>query len=146
MFGQLLKQATNKHLKLDYKQLALFRYATHYSQTVSSHLSEALGILSLNTSRLLKTIFILGCTSTFLTAILIPLTEGYGDFVATVVFIFLCPFLLIYCIHAFKIGEIEIKSFTVKRSDSPGGFWFGIVIYSTFAISVLSIMFWRTYT
>jgi hypothetical protein len=99
-----------------------------------------------NTSRSLKTIFILGCVSTFLTAVLIPQSEGYGNFVATIVFIFLSPFLLVYCIHAFRAGEIEIKSISVKRSDSPRGFWFGIVIYSAFAIFTLSTLFWQAYT
>ena len=103
--------------------------------------------LKLNTSRLLKTIFILGCISTFLTAIIIPQSEGYyGDFVGLIIFIFLCPFLLVYCIHAIKTGEIEVKQLTVKRSESPGYFWLGIMIYFLFSICILSIFFERTYT
>jgi hypothetical protein len=103
--------------------------------------------LKLNTSRLLKTIFILGCISTLLTAILIPQSEEYyGNFVGLIIFIFLCPFLLVYCIHAIKTGEIEVRSFTVKRSESPGYFWFGILLYLLFSIYILIIMFQRTYT
>ncbi|MBG9993329.1 MULTISPECIES: hypothetical protein [unclassified Pseudoalteromonas] len=102
--------------------------------------------LKLDTSRLLKTIFILGCTCTLLAFVFTPQAEGYGNFIATIVFLFLCPFLLIYCIHSIKMGEIEIKSITVKRSDSPGGFWFGIFIYATFSTFIMYSLIWQTYT
>lgn len=100
----------------------------------------------MNTSRLLKIIFILGCLATLLGLVFTPQTDGYGDFVATIVFIFLCPFLLVYCVHAVKNGEIEVKSITVKRSESPSGFWFGIFIYATFSIFTLCTLIWQAYT
>ena len=100
----------------------------------------------MNTSRLLKTIFILGCVFTLLAFVFTPRIEGYGDFVATIAFLFLCPFLLVYCLHAVKNGEIEIKSITVKRSESPEGFWCGIVMYAAFSIFTLCTLIWQAYT
>lgn len=106
---------------------------------------KAIANLKLNTSRLLKTIFILGCIVTFLVFLFTPQSEEFGDFVATIVFLFLGPFLLVYCIHAVKTGEVEIKSITVKRTDSPGCFWFGIFTYATFSICILCTLIWQTY-
>jgi hypothetical protein len=99
-----------------------------------------------NTSRLLKTIFILGCLATLTALVFTPQSEGYGNFVAKIFIIFLCPFLLVYCVHAIKNGEIELSSITVKRSESPAGFWFGIAIYATFSIFTLYTLIWQTYT
>ena len=107
---------------------------------------KAITNLRLNTSRLLKTIFLLGCIFTFLVFVFTPQYGGFGDFVAIIAFLFLCPFLLVYCIHAVKTGEIKVKSITVKRCESPGCFWFGIVIYATFSIFVLCTLIWNTYT
>jgi len=107
---------------------------------------KAITNLRLNTSRLLKTIFLLGCIFTFLAFVFTPQSEGFGDFVAFIVFLFLSPFLLVYCLHAVKTGEIEIKAITVRRSESPGCFWLGIVTYATFSIFVLFTLIWNTYT
>lgn len=107
---------------------------------------KAITNLRLNTSRLLKTVFLLGCIFTFLVFLFTPQSEGFGDFVAIIALLFLYPFLLVYCIHAVKTGNIKVKSITVKRSESPGCFWFAIVIYATFSIFVLCTLIWNTYT
>ena len=142
----LLLEIDNRKKGIPPKTSFKSKLSTYTDKKNDGVIVKAISELKLNTSRLLKTIFILACISTFLTAILVPQSEGYGDLVATVAFIFLCPFLLVYCIHAIRIGEIEIKIITVKRSESPESFWFGILLYSVLSISILSILFWQTYT
>ncbi|KMT64950.1 hypothetical protein XM47_11565 [Catenovulum maritimum] len=100
----------------------------------------------MNTSRLLKTIFSLGCVTTLLALVFTPKSEGYGEFIATVFFVFLCSFLLVYCLHALKNGEIEVKSITVKRTESPVVFWFWVVIYAIFSIFTLCTLILQAYT
>ncbi|KTG20806.1 hypothetical protein AUR67_09575 [Pseudoalteromonas sp. XI10] len=45
-----------------------------------------------------------------------------------------------------KDDNVVIKAITVKRSESPGCFWLGIVSYATFSIFVLFTLIWNTYT
>ncbi|PKG57546.1 hypothetical protein [Shewanella sp. GutDb-MelDb] len=101
----------------------------------------ALGVSKLNCSRLLKTVFILVCIATFSAAVFAPKVEGYGDFVATIFLVSLALLALTYCLYAFNKGEIEVKGFVSKRSELPGYYWFGMLIYLSFSVAILSIIF-----
>jgi hypothetical protein len=97
-------------------------------------------------SRLLKTVFIIGCVATISAAILAPKLEGYGDFVAQIFLVSLSLLSLTYCLYAFNAGEVEVKGVSSKRSESPGYYWFGMLIYLSFSIAMLSITFVQLYT
>ena len=109
-------------------------------------LNEALGVSELNHSRLLKTVFILGCIATFSAAVFAPKVLDYGDFVARVFIVSLALLALTYCFYAYKKGEIEVKGFVSKRSESPGYYWFGMLVYLFFSVAMLSITFVQLYT
>ena len=105
-----------------------------------------LGVSELNHSRLLKTVFVLGCIATFSAAVFASKVLGYGDFVARIFIVSLALLALIYCFCALQKGEIEVKGFVSKRSESPGYYWFGMLIYFSFSVAMLSITFVQLYT
>ena len=95
---------------------------------------------------LLKVVFAIGVIAVALFAFFAPKIEGYGDFVATVFLVSLANFLIAYCVYAYFIGEIEVKSHVVKRSESPLGFWFSLALYSCFSIFILQHFISGLYT
>lgn len=100
----------------------------------------------MNHSRLLKTTAVIGVGATICAAIIAPQVEGYSDFVSLIAFVSLSLFLLVYCLYAFKAGEIEVRGFVSKKEESPKLYWFGMLIYLVFSVAILSISFHQQYT
>lgn len=103
-------------------------------------------VFTINLPRLLKTIFVLGCVTTLLVALLVPKYEGYGDIVAIPFLVFLSSFLFVYSFHAYDVGEVEIQQFTVKQKESPNLYWCMLILYFISSITFLVVMFWHAYT
>ena len=95
---------------------------------------------------MLKAVFALGIIATLTAAVFAPKVEGYGDFVARVFLVSLGLLSLSYCGYAIRKGEVELKGFTSKRSESPELFWFGVGIYIFLGSSMLGINLMQIYT
>jgi hypothetical protein len=94
----------------------------------------------------LKAAFAIGIVATIAAAFLVPKVEGYGDFVARVFLVSLALLSLTYSAYAIKKGEVEVKGFVSKRSESPALFWFGVSVYIFLGCSMLGINLLQIYT
>ncbi|WP_394176989.1 hypothetical protein [Thalassotalea litorea] len=100
----------------------------------------------MSSPKVLKIVFVIGIVATLAALVLAPKVEGYGDFVARVFLVSLGALSLTYSAYAIKKGEVEVKGFTSKRSDSPALFWFGICVYLFLGCSMLGISLMQIYT
>jgi hypothetical protein len=100
----------------------------------------------MNYSRLHKIVFIALLVTL---AIAFPFAinlDGSGDFFSSLIFISLSLYLPIYCLAAYKIGEIELRGPIVKRSESPFYYWLIMYLYLLFSTAFLFVILSRWYT
>jgi len=91
--------------------------------------------------RIYKVFSVVLVLSILFTAVFTPNISGYEGFLAAVFISLTVLFCPIYCLYAYNIGEIMVYNITVKRCESPLGFWAAVAMYLILSIVFLFMLF-----
>jgi hypothetical protein len=103
-------------------------------------------VQSMNYSRLHKLVFwVLLVTLVIAFPFAIKVDES-ANFFGLLVIISMSLYFPVYCLAAYKSGEIETRGPKVKRSESPFYYWFSMWFYLVTSFTFLLIIIVQQYT